>query len=237
MKLVGVILCTIILFVGFIISPATGNIFEADVLKQNLNVQNNEETITVYFLDFTEKRPVEKSIDMTATEWNMLKSEIREIRETSQCIEESINAQLDIFYEYDLIDNQITYNDLQKNANEVFKHKAQRTSRTPLFENVIFNMICAISFELESGNNLVFGLNTFINIIGFNIISVHKGYSPDGISTLGGLLAQETDPGEYVGMMFGFFGYWFGTKTGTGTYSDLICAGFTVTTLWLPITS
>ena len=236
MKLAGVILCTTILFVGFVISPAAGGIFEADALKQNLNVQNNEETITVYFLDFTEKRPVEKSIDMTTTEWDLLKSEIREIRTTSTTIEESINGQLDIFYEYDLVDNQITYNDLQKISNEKFKDRTPRITRKPLVENVIFNMICAISFELESGNNLVFGLNTFINIIGFNIISVHKGNTTDGISTLGGLLAQSTDPGEYVGMMFGFFGYWMGTKTGVGTYSDLVCAGFTVTTLWLPIT-
>ncbi|EMR75032.1 hypothetical protein MBGDF03_01218, partial [Thermoplasmatales archaeon SCGC AB-540-F20] len=36
-------------------------------------------------------------------------------------------------------------------------------------------------------------------------------------------------------LCFGFLGYWFGTKTGTGLYSDLVVSGFAVVTAWLPI--
>jgi len=109
-----------------------------------------------------------------------------------------------------------------------------RKKTTPIINNSIFNAICAIDFELVNGTTIVFGLNTFMNLVGFDIISIHKGYTNEGIETRG-FLTRSTDPGEYIGFMFGFLGYWFGTKTGTGVYSDLTAAGFTVVTVWLPL--
>jgi hypothetical protein len=88
--------------------------------------------------------------------------------------------------------------------------------------------------ENENGSTLVFGLNTFINIIGFNIVSVHKGYAPDGIQ-ITGLISASVPPGEYAGFIFGFFGYWFGEKISTGVYSNLTCAGLAIITAWVPL--
>ena len=94
--------------------------------------------------------------------------------------------------------------------------------------------MCAIDFELTNGTTFVFGLNTFVNYIGFDIISFHHGYATNWIDTKG-LLTSSTPPGEYIGSMFGFLGYWLGEKTGTGGYSNVTVAGFTVFTAWLPI--
>jgi hypothetical protein len=88
--------------------------------------------------------------------------------------------------------------------------------------------------ENENGSTLVFGLNTFINIIGFNIVSIHKGYATDGIQT-NGLISGSVPPGEYAGFIFGFFGYWFGEKISTGVYSNLTVAGLAIITAWVPV--
>ena len=94
--------------------------------------------------------------------------------------------------------------------------------------------MCAIDFELINGTTAVFGLNTFINYVGFDIVSFHKGYATGGIDTKG-LITKSTPPGTYVGFMFGFLGYWLGEKVIAGVYSNVTVAGFTVITTWLPI--
>ena len=227
----GITLGIILLFVGLSFSPATGSILEAD----DNQIFTQEEKIQVYFYDTTGVGPKKQIIEMTEAEWLELRLELREIRASSNTMEELLDNQIEIFKQYDLVSDDVTYEDIQQKASKKFENRPFRRPIASPIENVIFNMVCAISFELDSGNTFVFGLNTFINIIGFNIISFHRGYSPDGISTLGGLLAQSTDPGNYTGFMFGFFGYWFGTKTGTGKYSDLLCAGFSVATAWIPL--
>ena len=227
----GIAFGIILLFVGLSFSPATGGIIEAGD-NQSFN---QEEKLDIYFWDVTGPRTTKQTFELTETEWYNLRLELREARASCDSMEELLTNQIVIFKEYDLISDDVNFDELQEKANKKFANKPYRKTISTPVENVIFNMICAISFELDSGNTFVFGLNTFINIVGFNIISFHRGHSPDGISTLGGLLAQSTDPGNYTGVMFGFFGYWMGTKTGTGTYSDLIVAGFTVATAWIPL--
>lgn len=227
----GITLGIILLFVGFSFSPATGSIIEAD----DNQIYTQEEKIQVHFYDTTGFGPTKQIIELTETEWLELRLELREIRASSNTMEELLDNQVKIFKQYDLVSEDVTYDEIQQKANKRFENRPFKRPIAPAVNNVIFNMVCAISFELDSGNSFVFGLNTWINIIGFNIISFHRGHSPDGISTLGGLLAQETEPGNYTGVMFGFFGYWMGTKTGTGTYSDVLCAGFSVTTAWIPL--
>ena len=223
----GVILCIILLLLtGLTISPAIGSIIEAV----------GQEHKTVYFWDLTGKKPVKKVIEFTDYEWNNLRNQIKEIRTTSSSIEESFNAQFALIKQYDLISYDMTYETLKDKAMNAFKSTHYKTPITPIPDNVIINAICAINFELTSGKTFVFGLNTFMNIVGFNIISFHKGITDNGIETTG-LLQQSTDPGEYVGFMFGLLGYWFGTKTGVGWYSDLTVAGFTVFTSWVPLGS
>ena len=128
----------------------------------------------------------------------------------------------------------MTYQILEEKAKKAFEGKNYRIPRKPLADNLIINAICAVDFELNNGTTLVFGLNTFINYIGFNIVSFHKGYSHGGIHTKG-LTDKSTDGGEHLGFMFGLLGYWFGTKTGTGMYSELTVAGFTVFTTWIKL--
>jgi hypothetical protein len=229
----AICILVILLLVGLTITPAIGGMLEADAKGKTKNLSDNDgDTIVVYFWDCTGKKPVKKVLTLTETEWNNLRDQLRTIRTTSDSIEESFDAQFTLFKQYSIISYDITYETLKSKAMDEFKDKNPRL-RTPIIENAVFNVMCAISFELTSGTSLVFGLNTFINIVGFDIISFHKGYSPDGIQTKG-LAEKSNEPGEYIGSMFGLLGYWFGTKTGTGTYSDVIVSGFTVTTGWLP---
>ena len=229
MKKGGAIFCIIILlFAGLSISPAVGSILEARDTGEG-------ESVTVSFWDCTEKRPVKKVLNLAESELNDIRIQLREIRKTSKSIEESFNAQFTIFKEHGLISDDVTYESLKEKFNERFKNKPFRPLRKPIAENVIINAICAISFEIDDGNNFVFGLNTFMNYVGLDIISFHLGHTSSGITTFGGLLAQSVEPGNYTGVMFGFLGYWFGTKTGMGTYSDLIAAGFSVMTAWFPV--
>jgi hypothetical protein len=231
MKKWGGIICVIILLItGFSITPAVGSIIEAAITEEGENV-------TIYFLDCTGKRPVRKNIETTESKWKSIKQELREIRKTSVTFEESFNAQINVFKQYGFISDDTTYEELEERANVKFRNKPRIPFINPLPDNVIINAICAIQFELDTCDTFVFGLNTFMNLVGLDIISVHNGHTPDGITTFGGLLAQNADPGDYAGFMFGFLGYWAGTKTGTGTYSDLAVAGFTVITLWFPISS
>ncbi len=223
----GVIFCIILLLLaGFTISPAIGSIFEAE----------HSEQVTLYFWDLTGKKPVKKVIEVTDDNWKTLCNEIQEIRTTSTSIEESLNAQFVLFKQYGLISYDMTYEILEEKAKKAFEGKNYRTPKKPLADNLIINAICAIDFELNNGTTLVFGLNTFINYVGFNIVSFHKGYSHGGIHTKG-LMDKSTDAGEQLGFMFGLLGYWLGTKTGTGMYSELTVAGFTVFTFWVKLPS
>ncbi|MDH7507589.1 MAG: hypothetical protein QHH15_07410 [Candidatus Thermoplasmatota archaeon] len=214
----------ILLLTGLTISPAIGSIIEA----------SDSQNITIYFWDLTGEKPVKKEIEFTNYQWNVFNNQIKDIKTTSSSIEESLNAQFSLFKEYGLVSYDITYEILEEKAKQAFSNKNHNLPRSSLADNIIFNAICAIDFELSNGTTFVFGLNTFMNLIGFDIISFHKGYTHGGIHT-SGLLKQSTDPGTYLGFMFGLLGYWYGTKAGTGRYSDLTVAGFTVFTFWLPI--
>ena len=226
MKKGGAILCIILLlFAGLSISPAVGGILKAAGTGEDENVK-------VTFWDCTNKVPVKQVLDLTESEYNDIKVKLREIRKTSNSIEESLNAQFTIFKQYGLISEDVTYKSVEGKFNEKSKNKPYRPLIKPLANNLILNAICAINFEMESGDTLVFGLNTFMNYVGLNIISIHLGHFPTGITTFGGLLAQSVGLGNYTGFMFGFLGYWFGTKTGMGTYSDVTVAGFSVMTFW-----
>ena len=97
--------------------------------------------------------------------------------------------------------------------------------------NTLFSVLSAITYTLENGTKVVLGLNSFVNIIGFNIASLHNVYALEEIQT-NGVLLETVPPGENTEFMFGFFGYWFGTKTQTGVYSDVTVAGLTFIAFW-----
>ncbi len=220
----GAEFCIIVLLLaGLTISPALGSIIEAD-----------ESNVNVYFWDLTGKRPIKKVIEFTDTQWNNLRNQLSKIKAESQSIEESLNSQFVLFKQYGFISYDTNYQILKEKADKAFEGKTHRPARSLLPNNVIINAICAIDFELNNGSTFVFGLNTFMNLVGFDIISFHKGYTHGGIHTTG-LVKQSTDAGTYLGSMFGLLGYWLGTKTGTGTYSDVTVAGFTVFTGWFPL--
>lgn len=242
MKRTGGFVCLVmLLFVGLTITPSMGSMFKADVTKNTTFYESTEmgKLVTIEFFDCTDVVPVKKIIELPEYEWVELCEKLRDIRRTDNSAEESWNAQLLVFKEHNLISNDVTYESIlerieEKSKNVNLLRVMNRIKTTPIINNSIFNAICAINFELINGTTLVFGLNTFINLVGFDIISFHKGYTNEGIDTRG-FLTRSTDPGEYIGFMFGFLGYWFGTKTGTAVYSDLIASGFTVVTVWLPL--
>ena len=238
----GIICIVMLLFVGLTITPAMGSILKADNTS-NTKICNKslemDELVTIDFFDYTSIIPVKKIVEIPETELIILREKLREIRESAKTAEESWNAQVSVLKEHNLISNNVPYEYLMEKIEEKSKKMnflkfLNKFEITPIINNSIFNAICAINFELVNGTTYVFGLNTFMNLVGFDIVSIHRGYTNEGIETKG-LLTRSNDPGEYAGFMFGFLGYWFGTKTGTGVYSDLVASGFTVITAWLPI--
>ncbi|UCD14438.1 MAG: hypothetical protein JSW60_03215 [Thermoplasmatales archaeon] len=240
----GFVCMAVLLFVGLSITPAMGSMFRADTTRNTSILYESteiEKPVTVEFFDCTGVATVKKVVQLSESEWKNLLEELREIRRSSTSAEESWNAQLFVLKEHNLISNDVTYESLndrimEKSKNMGIINAFNRVKTLPIINNSIFNAICGINFELSNGTTLVFGLNTFLNIVGFNIVSFHYGHTDEGIDTRG-LFRRSNDPGEYVGFMFGFLGYWFGNRTGTGVYSDLIANGFTVITAWLPVPS
>jgi len=231
MKKLGGIFCIIILlFAGLSIPPAVGSIIEAVDTEEG-------EIVTVNFWDCTGKRHVKQELELLESDWEELKDKLNEVTRTSDSFKELFNAQRDLYKKYGFNTDDKSFEVLNQRAGYSFKNKIFRKAINPLPENFIVNAICAISFTLDTCDTFVFGLNTFMNLVGLDIVSIHRGNTSGGITTFGGLLEQTAEPGDYIGFMFGFLGYWSGTKTGTGTYSDLNCAGFTVITSWIPISS
>ena len=232
----GTICVVILLFAGLIVTPAMGSMLKAGI-TENTTLYEPEltgEIISVEFMDCTGRIPVKHTFEVPESEWNTLREKLRDIRRSSSSSEESMNAQFAVLKEYNFISEDVTYQTLSNKAYEKFsKAKYNRffdlIQSTPI-DNVIINAMCSINFELTNGTTLVLGLNSFVNLIGFDIISFHKGYAPEGIDARG----QSADPGEYFGSMFGFLGYWYGTQTVTGIYTDLEVAGFTILTFWFP---
>ena len=242
MKKTGeLIFIIMLLFVGLAITPAMGSMYEAGITTQPMfyNYIEKEEMVTIDFFDYTGTIPIKNEVKLPKSEWISIRNELRTIRKSSKSIEESLEAQLIVFKEHNLISDDSTYENImgkavEKSENMNLPRVFNRIKPTPIINNSIINAMCIINFELTNGTTAVFGLNTFVNLIGFDIVSFHKGYSPDGIDTKG-ILTQATAPGEYIGTMFGFFGAWIGEKTIPGFYSNVTVAGFSVITAWLPI--
>ncbi len=240
-KTMGIVCIVIFLFVGLSITPAMGSIQKVD--KKNLSEirysYETEELVTIDFVDCTGGVPVKTELILSRSNWASLRNELNVIRRSSVSTEESLNEQFSVLKKYTVISDDFSSGTMLsrriKNLNSITTPRfLNRMGITPIINNSVFNAMCAIDFELTNGTTLVFGLNTFVNYIGFDIISFHHGYAINGIDTKGSLTAS-TPPGEYVGSMFGFLGYWLGEKIGTGGYSNVTVAGFTVFTVWLPI--
>lgn len=235
-KWVGIFWGVILLLAGFSIAPATGSTIEAGkVITEDCESLGTDEIVEVYFWDCTGEKAEKTVFEFTDTEWNKLCERLREIRQTSQSIEESFNAQISILSEMGINKADATYESLEEVAKVKYKNKHNNIIKKLPRSDLLFNSMCSINFELDTGTTYVLGLNTFINLVGFNIISFHNGHTPDGIVTRGSTEITG-DPGDYIGSMFGFLGYWFGTKTGSLTYSDLVVVGFTVLTFWISMT-
>ncbi len=238
----GFVYLTILLIFGLSITPAMGSLYDADETRNNLVVNETNdiaEIISVEFVDYTAEITVKKTLSMPKSKFLQIRSDLRNIIKTDSTERDSWNAQIEVLKEYNLISQDVTYEKIkqrfiEKSKNSNFARIFNNPKKLPIINNSIFNAICGINFELTNGTTLVFGLNTFINIVGFDIISVHYGHTEEGIET-SGLLSRSTSPGQFIGFMFGFLGYWLGTKTGTGIYTDIIVNGFSVITIWLPI--
>ena len=221
------------------LTPALGSTTQAGYQTKSLT--KNLETVTVDFIDCTGAIPVKKEITMSKAEWDIITDELQSIATSETTMNGKFAAQLSVFQKHHLV-SQGTYIDAllvkfnKKINNGLFRSLQERVPRILPINNSIFSALSAISFSLENenGSTLVFGLNTFINIIGFNIVSIHKGYATDGIQT-NGLISSSVPPGEYAGFIFGFFGYWFGEKISTGVYTNLTVAGLAIITAWVPV--
>jgi len=233
---IAIISILLLLAIGLTITPALGNSIAKQTQKHTATAVplSLKETTTIEIIDFTGKIPIKIEKQLPKSQWKKYTEELQHIRKTSTTTENSINQQFKLMKNYNLIAKEITYEQLQAKLSRRSVHPALKNIVTTPLNNTIFNAMCAIDFHLTNGTTAVFGLNTFINLIGLDIISVHKGYADDGIDTKG-ILQQQTEPGEYLGSMFGFLGYWAGEKTSAGFYSEVTAAGFTVITVWVPI--
>jgi len=217
------------------ITPAMGSMIKADHQTIVPLQTSSPQYVTIEFVDCTNIVPIRKEVTMPRAEWLSLQNDIRAIPK-GLSIQDSLNAQLTVYKKHHLVSPTVTTESLLQKFNTKDMNIpafARKIHTTPI-NNSVVNAMCAILFDLQNGTTVVFGLNSFINLIGFDIISFHKGYATEITTT--GVLGQRSAPaGTYVGTMFGFFGYWSGTKVKTGVYSDLTASGFTVFTVWLPL--
>jgi hypothetical protein len=233
----GIIYLAVLLVASLMITPALGSANQASY--QIKTIHKNLDTITVDFVDCTGAIPVKKEITISKAEWILVCNELQVISKAGASMKETFSAQLTVFQKHHLVSQEINLDSLLAKFNEKtntgkIRSLQNRVHTTELINNSVISAMSAITCTLESGTNVVLGLNTFINYIGFDIISFHKGYATGGIQT-NGLISDSVPPGTYAGVMFGFFGYWFGVKTATGVYSSVTVAGLTVITVWLPI--
>jgi hypothetical protein len=218
--------------VGLAIAPATGSIYEATDEKYT-----TEKMVDIEIWDFTQQQPISTIYQLPESQWTQIKQELDDVSQSSENFEDMMYHQLTILQKHELISANVDVTSLktqmitQSISQRLFQKLLVRDS---ILNNSVISAMCAINFELANGTTFVFGLNSFINLIGFNIVSAHTGYSPTGIEAKG-LLSKTTTPGDFFGFMFGFLGYWYGEKTGTGQYSSLTAAGFTFITAWFPV--
>lgn len=220
------------------ITPALGSMYPAG---HSVNITSkNPELITVDFIDCTGAIPVKKEITMPKTEWISMNNELHAIAISSTSMKETFSAQVGVFQNHQLVSKDANIDTLLSKFNQRTNMGKIRSLQNKIHSspitNSLFGVLSAITCTIDNGTNAVFGLNTFINTIGFDIVSIHKGHAAEGIQ-LNGLTSGSTPPGEYLGFMFGFFGYWYGTKTSTFVYSDVTIAGLTFITLWLQLQS
>ena len=223
MKKGGIVGFIVLLLIGMVTVPVLGGSMEADAV---------DDVVTIDVIDNIGGKPVKMEFSLSAAEWMALRSELRELRTADIPMGVSLEAQFAVLHEYGLVSDLFSYEYLRQRAEERVLPRSGRVAQ--LLNNSNFNAMCVINFELINGSTFVFGLNTFINFIGFDIFSVHKGYAVDGIETKG-LFSKTTPPGDYIGTMFGFFGAWIGEQTGTGFYSNVTIAGFSVITGWVTL--
>jgi hypothetical protein len=233
MKHMGKLSVIIVLsLVGLAIAPATGSVYEATDKQYT-----TEKMVEIEIWDFTQSQPFSTIYQLPESKWTRIKQELDDSRLSSDSFEDMMYKQLSVLQNHELISGNVDVSSLktqmisQSIRQGLFQKPLVRDS---ILNNSVISAMCAINFELANGTTFVFGLNTFINLIGFNIVSAHTGYSPTGIEAKG-LLSKTTTPGDFFGFMFGFLGYWYGEKTGTGQYSSLTAAGFTFITAWFPV--
>lgn len=240
MKINSKILFLSVLLVGsLMVTPTLASTTQAGF--NTGSISKNLDTVTVEFIDCTGIVPVQKEITLLRTEWNEILVELRSIPNSKTSMRDVFSTQLTVLQKHNLVSQESNINTLMEKFNRkthspVLKSLQERVPRNLPINNSIFSALSAISFTLENenGSTFVFGLNTFINYIGFDIVSVHKGYATTGIQT-NGLISKSVPPGEYAGFIFGFFGYWFGEKVSTGVYSTLTVAGLAIITGWVPV--
>jgi len=242
MKTKGGVICIALLLIGLLtISPAIGSTLKANNSTQQIHLfGTHNDLVTIDIIFCTGGFPIQKEITIPRSEWDNLRNELKIAAASSSNLKDTLNAQCTVFKNHHIISETEDYSTIIAKAVEKSKQVnlplwTKKITAGPILNNSVFSAMCAINFELTNGTTGVFGLNTFINYVGFDIISFHYGYAIDGIETNGLFSTKKTDPGNYVGFMFGFLGAWSGEKISTGFYSNVTIAGFSVITAWLPI--
>jgi len=226
----------VLLVASLLITPVLGSTHQAGY--QIKTSQKNLDTITVDFVDCTGAIPVKKEITLSKAEWDAITTELQTIATSGATMKETFTAQVAVLKQHHLVSEDVNANMLfnkfnERSHTEKMRLLQNRIHPAPL-NNTLFSIVSAISFTLENGTTVVLGLNSFINYIGFDIVSFHKGYATGGIQA-NGMISKSVPPGTYIGFMFGFFGYWFGQKTSTAVYSSVTVSGLTFITLWIPL--
>ena len=172
----GIVFIMIFLFVGLSITPAMGSIQKADMtdLSEIRYCFETEDLVTIGFVDCTGGVPVKIEVKLLQSEWVSLRNELNVIRRSSESTEESLNEQFSVLKKYNVISDDFSYGTrlsrrVKKLNSITMPRFLNRMGITPIINNSIFNAMCAIDFELTNGNTLVFGLNMFVNYIGFDL--------------------------------------------------------------------
>jgi hypothetical protein len=185
-------------------------------------------------MDCTGRTPVKTTVQLPHNQWITMQKEISDLYAKHLSAYNTFTAQVTILQHYHLIAPTANPNSVTSHFQQTAAQHPRLFHSLPIINDSNINAMCAIFFTLKNGTTAVLGLNSFVNLIGFDIISFHHGNATGGIQT-SGLVNKQTPPGPYVGVMFGFLGYWYGDRTGVGTYGNLTAAGFTIITAWVPI--
>ena len=222
-KKIGIV-CLAFLFVGLAVTPALSG--------QATEAGNKQTFVTIGFCNQIVKK-------IPKAEWKETSKELWKCP--------TVKDKISFLHENGLIP--VTYSNLVKLANNrevripwLFSRLFMRGTADDEESGLIIGNMTDISFNF-TGITLGIGLNSITRRIGASIpplglelATVHLGEIRSDHLTIG---EEDYDPGDYMGGMAGYIGFWAGDSMEGRyfSYENLTVVGFTIFTAWMDLES